>query len=136
MTAETLATGLTYEVLEEGQIHVFKLSNMSRDTVDVWVKQCLEAMRQCHEAGQPIRVLQDLRSPNAGHTPYSEDKGKLISAAYPDLRGRVAFVLPPSVMAQLIRIYVRSTQQESPTRERRAFENYEAALAWLREGPK
>lgn len=128
---ETLTAGLMREVLDDGKIIIFTLTDMTRDTVDAWVDGCIDAMRKCSEEKRPLLIVQDLSDPNISQTPYSKQRGAETTDAYPDVFGRIAFILPETVLADPIRKFMRS--QPNQSRNRDAFHTREEALAWLRE---
>jgi len=124
--------GLTCEVVQNGQIIIFTLTDMHNATVDAWVEHCLNMMKQCVEDKRPLLVLQDLSCPGVGQTTYSLIRGQDVTHAYPELKGRVAFVLSETFVAQRTRRFVEA--QPTEARERQIFSNRAAALAWLMEG--
>ncbi|MFP4323845.1 MAG: hypothetical protein ACLFTK_15430 [Anaerolineales bacterium] len=126
-----LTPGLTHEALDDTRVHVFTLTNMTRETVDAWVDGCIAVMRACHHAGRPVAILQDLSDPTVGQTPYSKQRGEEATHAFQDVHGRIAFLLPHSVHAAGVRRFLRS--QSTHARQREAFHTRETALAWLRE---
>jgi hypothetical protein len=126
---ERLAPGLTRERLAEGRVVAFTLMDLSEQTVDIWIKACLDEMAACIEQKRPILVLQDLARPGVIQTNYSRERGNEVTSAYPELDGRVAFVLMPGLVAQRVGRYVRG--QSNEYRERRFFESRDEALAWL-----
>lgn len=125
-----LSGGLIMERLEPGPVVIFTLSDMRRDTVDAWIDACLAEMRACVKAGRPLRVVQDLSHPAAIHTPYSQKRGLEVTEAYPELGGRVAFVLAESLEATRTQLYIRG--QPHRYRQRDVFFSREEAIAWVR----
>jgi hypothetical protein len=131
---EHIGAGVTRERLDEGRIVVFTLSDMSTESVDIWVDACLDAMRDCVEAQRPLLVVQDLSTPGVMQTDYSRSRGNTVTTAYPELEGRIAFVLPEAIVtAYRIGRYVRG--QGNQYRRRQLFITREEALAWLRAWP-
>jgi len=128
---ESLTPTLTQENLYAGRIVVFTLSSMTRETIDAWVDGCLAYMKSCWGAGEPLLLLQDLSHQHIAQTPYAKQRGTELSQAYPELGGRVGFVLPRSANAQNIRLFARSLSNQR--REHSIFMNREQALAWLAE---
>ncbi len=128
---EHLARGVMREVLDDGGIVVFTLIDLADETVDVWVEACLELMERCRDEGQPLRVLQDLARPGVVQTAYSRARGNTVTNAFPDLKGRIGYVMQPGITSQRVGRYVQG--QEHHYRERRIFYDRDEAIAWLRE---
>jgi hypothetical protein len=127
---KALALGLTQQWVKPPQIVIFKLTNMLDKTVDVWIDACLSVMQECNLAKRPLLVLQDLSHPHVHQTTYSRVRGNGVALAYPDLPGRVAFVLAENYAAQRARRFVEAQTKE--TRERAICVVFEEALAWLK----
>ncbi|MCC6975946.1 MAG: hypothetical protein IT322_18225 [Anaerolineae bacterium] len=122
-------SGLTIERLFEGQLVIFTLSDMKRETVDAWIDACLGEMRICLETGRLLRVIQDLSHPAANHTPYSQKRGSEVTEAYPELKGYVAFILESSVEATRTQMFIRS--QPHRYRVRDVFFDRDEAIIWI-----
>ena len=131
---EHLARGVMREVLDKGRITVFTLIDLADETVDVWVEACLDLMEHCRDEGQPLRILQDLARPGVVQTAYSRARGNTVTNAFPDLEGRIGYVMQPGITSQRVGRYVQG--QEHHYRERHIFYSREEALAWLREEPE
>lgn len=126
-----LVSGLYVERVDDGQIVIFTILKMVRTVVDAWIDACNEEMRICLEQGRNLSILQDLSDRHVTQTPYSRERGQDIVDAYPDLTGRIAFVLPDTPDNQRIRLFVQ--RQEHQYRERKVFFSRDEGLAWLRE---
>lgn len=131
-TITQLSPSVTREDVCNGQIVIFTLTDMTRATVDVWADACIEVMTACRDAGHPILVLQDFSRQGVVNTPYSTERGKVISDLYPELKGRTAFILPPNQEGLRIKLYIKRTVNQR-TRQRNAFDTREEALEWLQE---
>jgi hypothetical protein len=129
---EQLEAGVARQAYHEGRVVGFYLTDMSRQTVDVWVGECVREMEKAQAEGRPVLIVQNFKHRGVAQTPYSRDKGSELSSAYPELKGRTAFVLPNTPEALRIKLFVRRTADQH-TRERDVFFNEEAALAWLEE---
>lgn len=128
---EQLAAGLLREYAAGGRIVIFTLSALSDKTVDVWVAACLAEMQVCVAEERPILVMQDLARPTVIQTPYSREQGNSVTNAYPELGGRIAFVLERSTASLRVGRYVKG--QEHEYRERHIFVSRDDALVWLME---
>ena len=128
---EQLTPHLTRELVDNGRIVIFTITEMTRTTVDAWIEGCLAYMRDCVTKEYPMLVLQDLSDPNVTQTPYSKERGAEATTAMPELSGRTAFVLPKTAAALRIQFFIRG--QSNHHRQREAFFDRDSALAWLRE---
>lgn len=129
---EQLAEGLTREYVCNGQIVILYLENVSRKTIDVWFEVCLAEMKACNDSKRPVLMLNDNTAPKLALTPYIQEKSRILTDSYPDLTGRVAIILPNSLEAHRIRLFVARSLNKY-TRERQAFFSREAGLKWLTE---
>lgn len=132
-TVETivLGTGITRELACDGRVTIFILSDMTRVTVDIWVDACDTLMRAAVEASAPVYIVQDLSHPNVTQTPYSQERGQALTEAYPELKGRIAVVLPNNHASHRIRLFIK--RQNNHYRQREVFFTREAALEWMNE---
>jgi hypothetical protein len=130
-TQQELVPGIHREALYNGRLVVFKIEKMTRKVVDAWIDACDKEMQRCLEEARPLLILQDLASPNASQTPYSRERGATLQDAYPDLSGRIAYILPDTPDNQRIRLFIR--RQPNTYRTRSIFFNRDEAVAWLRE---
>lgn len=130
-----LAEGMIGEVLDDGQLVVFRFTNLAAATVDSAAEAMGALMRRRDEAGQPLRVLLDFSQPDLILTPYARDQGARLSRLRPRLRGRVALLaLEGTLIATRIDRILRSELYHY--RERSLFFRREQALAWLRDTPE
>ena len=128
---QQLATGLLRSYAAGGRVVIYTLSSLSNDTVDVWVASCLAEMETCIAEDRPLLVLQDLARPTVVQTPYSREQGNTVTHSYPELGGRIAFMLQHNTASQRVGRYVKGQNHEY--RERQIFTSREDALAWLME---
>ena len=129
--SEKLLPGLSRIVLDDGRIKIFIVEKMTRSVVDAWIDACDTEMKTCLASGQPLRIVQDLSGPEVTQTPYSRARGQELTDAYPELGGRIAFVLPDTLANQRIRLFV--LRQPHQYRQRRVFFDRDEAIAWVRE---
>ena len=130
-----LAEGMIGEVLDDGQLVVFRFTNLAAATVDSAAEAMGALMRRRDEAGQPLRVLLDFSQPDLIQTPYVREQGARLSRLRPRLRGRVALLaLEGTLIATRIDRILRSELYHY--RERSLFFRREQALAWLRDTPE
>jgi hypothetical protein len=90
-------------------------------------------MKACYEGQRPVLILQDLSNPHVAQTPYSRKRGQAITDLYPELRGRIAFILPNTLQSLRIQLFLRKDVQNR-ARLRDVFFSREQALAWLKKG--
>lgn len=129
---EQLAEGLLRAYDCDGQIVIFRLTNMTRKTLDVWYEACQSYMRQCLDEQRPSLILQDYSSPNMALTPYFGHHGQLLTNSYPELSGRTAILLPSSLEAHRLRLYLMKSVNKN-TRQRNIFATQGEALRWLKQ---
>lgn len=128
-----ISEGVWQQYLCDRQVVVWKLFDMTRQTVDAWVESCLREMYRCFRDDQEIRALQDLSERNVTQTPYGTERGEEVAKAYPELRGRTAAILPPTIDAHRIRLFFKRTVTQE-TRQRDVFNDPVKALAYITEG--
>lgn len=126
-------SGVTAEWLYEGQIVVFRLSDVTRNTIDGWSQLVLDAIAAI-PAGQPVLFLHDSTSPKVGITPYLTSKVPGLFRQCSHIPGRVAVVVASSTAGQLISLVTRNTYSKDARQTSRVFVNYNEALDWLAQG--
>lgn len=129
---ERLGTGITREVMFNGQVVIFNLSDLADATVDIWIEACLRRMHDCVDKNEPLLVLQNFSNRNIFQTEYSQKRGAELTALYPELKGRIAFLLPDTIQSRRIQVFIES--QTNQSRERRVFFSRISAIRWLSEG--
>ena len=129
MTSESNPPNVLHEVLFDGYVNLFVLTNMTRETVDTWIDICDKIMAEGVQKNAPIFIIQDLSHPDATQTPYSQSRGQALVDAYPDLQGYIAFVLQDNADSQRIRLFVK--RQNNRYRQREVFFTREDALEWI-----
>jgi hypothetical protein len=122
---------LVIERFCDGHIVAFKILDMTPVAVDQWVDACRNEMETCVKEERPLLILQDLSESAAQQTAYSKVRGRELTTAYPELRGRVAFVLSKTLSTYRVRHFVKG--QELEARERQIFLTREEAIEWLKE---
>src|SRR5262249_33856073 len=126
---EQLSSGLTREWIHDGQIVVFTVKDVRRETLDNWTAAFKEAINNW-PADRLFRVIQDLRLAG-GITPYGRARGQEMFHTRPEVRVWSALVLPTTFANNLIRLFVRAHRSPDGTRVREFFNTREEALAWL-----
>ncbi len=125
-----IASGISYQWLDEQHLLKFVLLDVSRETVDKWYSFLTEVL-QNWPVERPYRVLYDMRRENVIFTPYIREKASEINLLHPEVKGRIAIVLKPNVTAYLVRLFARVRRRSS--RVTVLFFTEEEALLWLRE---
>jgi hypothetical protein len=131
---QLIVEGLYVNFIADGKIMICTIESLSRVVVDAWIEHCDQEMQRCVAENRPILVLQDLSQSSEAQTPYSKERGQVLTNAYPELDGRTAFVLPDTPDNQRIRLFVR--RQPHHYGERRIFFTRQEALDWLKQGLK
>jgi hypothetical protein len=128
--AEEIAPGITREWLGDGRVLCYTIKSVSRKSVDVWADDLIEKSKAL-PIDRPFLLLQDLADPALSLTPYVRSRVNEHRKACPDLRGRVALILPRMAMAGVIQFIIK--QNSTALIRQRAFFDRESALAWLQE---
>ncbi len=125
--------GVSAEWIFDGRIVVFRPADAARSTVDNWSQLVVDAVAAIPE-GQPLLFLHDASSPKVGITPYLTFKVPELSRHASHLPGRVAVVVAPSAMGQLIMLFLQNIYSKDSHQKTRAFPAFDAALDWLVQG--
>jgi hypothetical protein len=125
-----LADGISRAVVCDGQITIYRLTDMHRKTVDAWIEAAKAQIQACVDNEQPLLTLNHFVGQNVGPTPYSNGRGKEISEAMPDITGFTAFVMEESPQSIQLQIYMRKDMAK--TRQRAVFFTFDEGLAWLK----
>ncbi len=126
---EQLSQGVTREWLCDGQIVVYAVLDVRRESIDTWVDAFTTDLMNW-PADQPFRVIHDFSAPGAVTTPYARARAQEIVDVRPEIKGRAAVVLSASVFNSLIHLFL-NRQSNSTPRVRKTFMSREAAIAWL-----
>ncbi len=126
---ERLSQAVTREWLYDGQIVVYTLADVRRESVDTRVN-AFQADMGVWPADRLFRVMHDFSTPGAVATPYSRARAQEIIDLRPEIRARVAVILSGTVFNRLIHLFL-NRQRSSTTRIRRTFMSREQAIAWL-----
>jgi hypothetical protein len=128
---EEITPRVTREWLDNRQLVVYTIQSLTREATDAWVEAALELFRQW-PANKPILIVYDFaQSGGVALTPYIRKRAEELSVIRPDVRGRVAVILPRSVGTQAARIFILAKLKKS--RLRRIFFTREEGLAWVRQ---
>ncbi len=126
---EQLSPGLTREWLCDRRIVVYTVTDVRRESVDAWV-DTFKTDTMNWPANQPMLVIHDFTAPGAVASPYARARAQEIVEVCPEVKGRAALVLSPSVFNSLIHLFL-NRQNASTPRVRKTFMSREQALAWL-----
>lgn len=130
---EQLSSGVTREWIHDGQIVVFTVKDVHRETLDIWTAAFKESIKDW-PVDRLFRVIQDLRVAG-GITPYGRARAQEMFHTRPEVKVWSALVLPSTFANNLIRLFVRAHRSPDATRVREFFNTREEALSWLlREG--
>ena len=125
---EQISPTLTREYLYDGRIVVFKVTSISRQTIDLWA----EIVREAVVSWTPDHwylALHDYSEGNISLTPYARAKGTELFNLRPDIRGSIAFVLRKTFIAQVMHLYLRS--QRHDYYQNQIFFSRTEGLSWL-----
>lgn len=117
-------------------IHVYRLNDFSRATIDVWIQSMLghlavwDAYRE-----QPWLALHDLRAVKglSSITPYAGHRFQGVAAQYAQLFGRVCFVvkLPPFLERMGRSITYNFVNRNQPHITPHITDEFTAGIEWL-----
>ena len=124
--------GVTVEWLYGDRIVVFRLTDVSRKTVDAWSRLVLSEIAKV-PVDQPLLFMHDVSAPGVGPTPTLATKVPGLHHAASHLKGRVAIVMAESIYGQLVSGFLHSRYMGSARQVNRGFTSYEEALIWLAE---
>jgi hypothetical protein len=132
---ETIGPRLSRELYHEGQVVVYVLGGVQRDTLDSFAEY-MEAFMPARDMSQPFWVAYDIS--HTSMTPYARVTVERVIDAIPvGTWGRTAVILPNSAMTVLIAGFInRYFPVQTPNMERRFFTKREPGLEWLVEGVK
>jgi hypothetical protein len=126
----TTLSGVTLEWLHDGQIPCFTLADISRATVDDWMRLLAQLM-EYWPADLPYAAIIDATPSGGMLTPYARAKVGDLEGINPSLQGRVAVILPRTFVAQLIRLFVRTLRRQKVVTG--IFFTREEALDWVKQ---
>ncbi len=128
---DTFSFGIKRTFLQQGRVVVFQFPDDSSPQV---LKACYDIVSQTAEVwpqGQLYRALYAWpRVDNMGVTPYFRRVAEKFLSEYTQPM-RVACLTPPSVMGQVLRLWLRDLAQHAPAFEGRVFISKDEALVWL-----
>ncbi|MCC7447205.1 MAG: hypothetical protein IT324_07300 [Anaerolineae bacterium] len=131
---EQLSPHLTREWLYDGRIVVYAFNSSDRDTVALWAETCKADILAC-PPDKPFLVLHDFSAKGIMVSPYGRDRAEELAHFHPEVKGRAAVLLPPTIASHLIRLFM--VQKPHTCRQRKMFESRGAAIKWLLEyGPE
>ncbi|MCC7449677.1 MAG: hypothetical protein IT324_19820 [Anaerolineae bacterium] len=125
---EQLSPTLSREWIADGHIVVYTLQDGTRTTIDRWVKAFTADIAAWPE-DRPFLVIHDFSARQVTTTPYGREGGDKLVNVRPEVKGRVAVLLPKTIAAHLIRLFL--DQHTKGGRERRIFTSREDAIKWL-----
>lgn len=130
---ERLSPALTREWVADRKIVVFRLEDITRETIDKWAVEATNSLLEW-PSDQPFLSLQDFSKVyHLTITPYLSKKSKELVALRPEIPGRTAIVLPPRFfMLPIIQGFVLALARSHKHRERRLFTSETEALLWLK----
>lgn len=132
-TVDQLTPTVWRQYFCHGYVVAFRVFDARRTTIDVWIEACAAEMYHCTRDERPLRIVQDLRSPDFAQTPYSKERGAELTSGFAELPGRVAMVVPASPELHRIRHFTRRIADQQ-TRERDVFTDPLDALQWVVKG--
>lgn len=125
---QTIAPNITLEWVHDGQIAVFTIRTVARDSFALWFQAMTKIMDEW-PVDRPLLCVQDNGYKEAAFTPAIRDFSKRISSYRPELAFHTALVLPRTLVTQFVELFLRTTRR--PGLEVRIFFTVEDAIAWL-----
>lgn len=125
---ETLAPGITFERIHDGQIAVFKLADISRVSIDAWVTKTKDITGDWNNE-RPFMALTQVSGKYLNLTPYLRSRMQEISKWNPEIWAFTAVVLPKSFFVYLMSNFIPTLKLRNT--QSRVFQTYEQALQWL-----
>jgi len=125
---QTVAPNITLEWVHDGQIAVFEIRTVSRDSFDGWF-QTVTKLMDTWPVDRPLLTVQDNSYPGAAFTPSLREHSRQIANRRPEVTMHTAVVLSKTLVVQFVEFFLRTMQK--PNRQTRIFYNRENAIAWL-----
>jgi hypothetical protein len=125
---EQITPYLFREWAYDRQIVIYTVRDISRDTVETWVKSLQDTL-ETWPAGQPFLALFDLNFLEASLTPLIRDRLGGVMDSQHDLKGRSVLLMRKGFLVNLARLYLRN--RRPGTRQRQIFFSRDEGLAWL-----
>ena len=133
---QAIASGITFEWVNEGRIIVLKLATVARDALDTYAEEYIRLLNVSTKA-QHFLAIVDTTSSDVSFTPYVRQKiNEMEAAVASDMPGRLALLMQDSVKSQVFKLIMRAFNmpQRRKKLERKVFVNYEEAMTWLEAG--
>jgi hypothetical protein len=117
-------------------VHVYRLQDFSRATIDVWVDRMLEhlAAWDAHQS-HPWLALHDLRAVSglSSITPYVSQRFQDVAENYAHLSGRVCFVanMPRFLESLGRRVTYNFVNRNQPYITPHMVDDFSAGMVWL-----
>ena len=128
---EQIAPHVTREWLYDRRIVIFKATSFADAEVDAWAKAYAEALITW-PSDRPFLAVQDVSYTLFALTPRTRARIAEMYRLGKDIEGRVAVILPNTLMAPFVRFFLGTLRRVTATI--RFFTSREAGLAWLTEG--
>ena len=128
---QDMGDDVTLDWLDEGRIVIFSIRNTNQKAVDRWFDVASQVFETFPE-DEPLIVMHDVRQAGLG-TYMRAKSAALTEKGARFTRGRYAVLISESAVSQIVRLFLNVQSRRLTSRERRAFTDYDAALAWLRE---
>lgn len=125
---EKLAPNMTLHSLNDGQIVYFTIGTVARSSWDAWARKIV-ALKDEWPVDRPFLTLQDSLFEGAAFTSTIRKYLVDVSDHRPELTQYMAIVLPRTIAAQMVELFLRSSTKHQ--REIRVFFNVDEGLAWL-----
>jgi len=122
---------MSLEWMFDNQLIFISFKDMSRETVDLWVKTLAPLMKDWPR-DKSFRVLYDASDPSISLTPYLRTRVAEFTRVSGGLNGRAGLLMAKSFVAQITQLFLRS--QQHPGIQTRIFFNREEAFAWVSQG--
>ena len=131
--AGRISDSVTLEWVSDGRIPVFTIADVTRPTIDTWLRSLADILR-LWPTDRELAILHDISIPGAFLTPYARERVRELDTVNPTLKGHVALILPKTFVAQMVKIFLRTTQRNKVMTQ--IFYDRATGLAWLEQGLK
>lgn len=131
-------SGIDAEWLSEGRVLSIRIIDTTAEAIKQW-QPLMDGMAKDWPGGTAMLVLFEID----GETSFlprlarnaATELAREFDTRYPDLRGHVAVVIPPTARARFMRVFLQTIMYDGPKRfVFEIFNNRDAAHRWLRDG--
>lgn len=121
--------GLQIETLHDDHLVIFRLEDLSRETIDAWVA-AHTAWIESLPTGEPSFVLLDCSTELMAFSPYLRSRATQLIRAFADTPGYMVLLVPNRFWQETMKFFFRS-QQRGTHLTTQVMTNRAEAVAWL-----